>query len=248
MSTNRREPDDAHARRGERGSQEPPPPTGATPASGVSRRSFISTLGASGAASALAGRLHAELATGMQDGADAPDVLGPDPVRVRLRVNGRELDLTLDPATTLLEALRVHANLIGTKEVCDRGSCGACTVLVDGRTVTACMMLALDAQGSSITTVEGLGDPESLSTLQEAFIRYDALQCGYCTPGLLVSCAALLQRTPKPTMDEIRTGLSGNLCRCGTYTNIFAAVLAASGQPVPQDAPVPGDGHAGGDA
>ncbi|MCA9297826.1 MAG: (2Fe-2S)-binding protein, partial [Phycisphaerales bacterium] len=119
----------------------------------------------------------------------------------------------------------------GAKEVCDRGACGACSVQVDGKLVCSCMMLALDAEGRDVRTVEGLaGADDTLHTIQMAFIRHDALQCAFCTPGLLMATRTLLDANPKPTLDEIKKALSGNLCRCGTYTNVFNAVLDASGQ------------------
>ena len=155
---------------------------------------------------------------------------GPEPAEITLRINGQAHRLTVDPATTLMEALRWHVGMCGTKEVCDRGACGACSVLVDGRLITSCMMLAHDAIGKEISTVEGLANGERLDPIQESFIRHDALQCGYCTPGLLMASKALLSENPRPTFEQIKQGLSGNICRCGTYTNVFNAVLEASGQ------------------
>ena len=150
-------------------------------------------------------------------------------------MNGEARRIEIDPATTLLQALRMDLDLTGTKEVCDRGACGACSVLVDGRLIVSCMMLAVDAAGSRITTVEGLANGDALDPVQRSFIAHDALQCGYCTPGLVMAARALLDENPKPTLEEIRQGLSGNLCRCGTYTNVFNAVLDASGQPPVSD-------------
>jgi len=195
---------------------------------GVSRRSFIQTLGVSAAASAVGAKVEEAFAAQPQD--SGPKVIGPDPAEVTLRVNGKELKATIDPATTLMEALRWHHRLTGTKEVCDRGACGACSVLVDGKLVVSCMMLALDAAGKDITTIEGLEKNGTLDPVQTAFIKHDGLQCGYCTPGLVMAGRALLNETPKPTLDQIKCGLSGNICRCGTYTNIFNAMLEASGQ------------------
>lgn len=202
----------------------------------------MQTLGLSGAAAAVGSAItssEAGATAGAQagDGGQAAKVLGPGAVPITLTVNGAATTATIDCATTLLEALREHLGLIGSKEVCDRGACGGCSVMVDGVLVASCMMLAIDAMGSRITTIEGLARGEELSSLQQAFIKHDALQCGYCTPGLVVACQALLDRHPKPTMEQIRRGLSGNICRCGTYTNIFNAVLEASGQPVPIDPP-----------
>lgn len=195
---------------------------------GVSRRSFIQTVGVSAAAGALQAR-GVDAAQGEQ-GLAARETFGPAPQRISLRVNGREVATDIDPATTLMETLRWRFQLTGTKEVCDRGACGACSVLVDGKLVCSCMMLAVDAVGSEITTIEGLADGDELDPIQAAFIKHDALQCGYCTPGLIMASKALLNAKPRPTLDEIKKGLSGNLCRCGTYTNIFNAVLEASGQ------------------
>jgi xanthine dehydrogenase YagT iron-sulfur-binding subunit len=204
---------------------------------GVSRRSFIQTLGLSAAAGALGAQTEKALAA--QDAARDSNAdlrsFGPNPAPVTLNINGQRMEASLDPSTTLMEALRWSLNLTGTKEVCDRGACGACSVHVDGRLVASCMMLAVDAVGSEITTIEGLGQPGKLDPLQQAFIKHDALQCGYCTPGLVMACKALLNEHAKPSLAQIKHGLSGNICRCGTYTNIFNAVLEASGQPVPAD-------------
>lgn len=199
---------------------------------GVTRRSFIKTLGVSAAAASLTATAQAgaNLGLGSQRDDGLP-VAGPDAVDITLTVNGKPVKVKVEPATTLLEALRLHANLTGSKEICDRGACGGCSVLVDGQLINSCMMLALDAVGTPITTVEGLAASGSLDPVQEAFIRHDALQCGYCTPGLVMACRALLNQHPKPTLEQIKRGLSGNICRCGTYTNIFNAALEASGQP-----------------
>lgn len=193
---------------------------------GVSRRVFIQTVGVSAAAGAI--RSGTERALG-QDKAE-PTVLGPGAVRATFRVNGKAMVAQIEPGTTLLEALRERLDLTGAKPVCERASCGACSVLVDGKLVASCMMLALDATDAEITTVEGLGEAGALDPVQEAFIRHDALQCGFCTPGLVVAARALLNETPKPTLSQIKKGLAGNICRCGTYTNVFNAVLDASGQ------------------
>ncbi|MBX3359646.1 MAG: (2Fe-2S)-binding protein [Phycisphaeraceae bacterium] len=209
----------------------PNPPRDTAPHAGVSRRSFIATLGASAAAASLTSAAEAartRLAAGRTK--DGPKVLGPDPVQVTLRINGNPMETTIEPATTLLEALRLNLGLTGSKEICDRGSCGGCSVLVDGKLTVACMMLALDAVGSEVTTIEGLAKGGTLDPVQAAFIQHDALQCGYCTPGLVMASRALLNANPKPTLAQIRSGLSGNICRCGTYTNVFNAVLVASGQ------------------
>jgi aerobic-type carbon monoxide dehydrogenase small subunit (CoxS/CutS family) len=186
---------------------------------GVSRRTFLRSAGVGAAA------------TGLVGGASAPAsaaVLGPDAVALSLKVNGTPRTVTVEPRVTLLRALRNHIDLTGTKEVCDRGGCGACTVLLDGNPICSCLMLAADAVGHEVTTVEGLGSPEKMSPVQAAFVESDALQCGFCTPGLVVSSTALLAKNPSPSLDQIKEGLSGNLCRCGTYGRVFEAVQKAS--------------------
>ena len=187
----------------------------------VSRRAFLKTMGVGAAATGLsvpAPRL-AEAA-----------ILGPDAVPVALRVNGVAHTLTLEPRVTLLRALRNHLDLTGAKEVCERGACGGCTVLLDGEPICACMMLAVDAVGHEITTVEGLGTPERMSAVQAAFVECDAMQCGFCTPGFVVASTALLNKYPNPSLGEVKAGLAGNLCRCGTYPRIFEAVQKAAGR------------------
>ena len=185
----------------------------------VSRRTFLKTAGVGAAASGLlSGTAEPAAAT----------VLGPDAVPMSLSVNGAARTVTVEPRVTLLRALRNHLDLTGAKEVCDRGSCGACTVLVDGEPVASCLMLAADAVGHEITTVEGLGTPDRMTPVQAAFVEADALQCGFCTPGFVVASTALLRRNPSPTLDQIKEGLSGNLCRCGTYSRVFEAVQKAA--------------------
>jgi xanthine dehydrogenase YagT iron-sulfur-binding subunit len=129
---------------------------------------------------------------------------------------------------TLLDVIRDRLDYTGTKRVCNRGECGACTIILDGKTILACSMFALDADGAEIETVEGLADGDQLHPIQESFVKHDALQCGFCTSGFIVSSKALLNENPSPTMDEIKKGISGNLCRCGTYPNIFKAVDEAA--------------------
>lgn len=194
-------------------------------ASKVSRRVFLKTAGVSAAASSLAGLTPA---------APAPVVLGPDPVPLKLKINGALHTLSVEPRVTLLRALRNQLDLTGAKEVCDRGACGACTVLLDGRPVNACLMLAVDAEGHEITTVEGLGTPEAMSPVQAAFVECDALQCGFCTPGFVVAASALLKQVPNPSLEQIKAGLAGNLCRCGTYGRVFEAVQKAARTPAPR--------------
>lgn len=155
-------------------------------------------------------------------------VYGPGAIPLSLDVNGAVKKLSVEPRVTLLDALRDNLGLTGAKPACERGACGACTVLVDGEPIVSCMMLAADAEGRKITTVEGLGTPEAMSPLQAAFVECDALQCGFCTPGFVVAGTALLKRNPDPSLHEIKAGLAGNLCRCGTYGRIFEAVSKAA--------------------
>ncbi|MFL5515277.1 MAG: (2Fe-2S)-binding protein [Gemmatimonadales bacterium] len=145
-------------------------------------------------------------------------------VNVTLRVNGRNLNLALDPRVTLLDALREYAGLTGTKKGCDHGQCGACTVQVDGRRIVSCLTLALMHQGQEITTIEGLASGETLHPMQAAFVKHDGFQCGYCTPGQIMSAAALLKEPCGPADADVRECMSGNICRCGAYPNIVAAV------------------------
>jgi xanthine dehydrogenase YagT iron-sulfur-binding subunit len=158
----------------------------------------------------------------------APKVLGPGPVPVTLTVNGASRTLSVEPRVTLLAALREQLDVTGPKDVCDRGACGACSVLLDGKLVNACMVLAVDADGRTVTTAEGLGRNGALHPVQKAFCEHDGLQCGFCTPGMVVAASALLDRSDAPTRADIRDGLAGNLCRCGTYPRIFEAVEAAA--------------------
>ena len=191
----------------------------------ISRRSFIK---GAGAVAAAAGLVRVPSASAEQKALPAGVVesLGPGAESIELKINGQAAKLTIEPRVTLLGALREHLGLTGTKLVCDRGACGACTVHLDGRPVTSCMVLAVDARGHEITTIEGLGTPASMHPVQAAFVAHDALQCGFCTPGMVMSVAAALERNPKPTFDEIRHATAGNTCRCGTYTHVFEAALS----------------------
>jgi aerobic-type carbon monoxide dehydrogenase small subunit (CoxS/CutS family) len=195
------------------------PPSKDDAPGGLSRRTFLKTAGVGAAATSLLGG---------ETQAAAPQILGPEPVALSLRINGAVRPVTVEPRVTLLSALRNHLDLTGAKQVCDRGGCGACTVLLDGAPVASCLMLAADAEGREVTTVEGLGTPEKMSPVQAAFVECDALQCGFCTPGFVVSSTALLRQNPNPTMEEVKAGLAGNLCRCGTYSRVFEAVQKAA--------------------
>ena len=149
-------------------------------------------------------------------------------VRINLTVNDEKICAEVDPTMTLLQFLRTELKLFGTKEGCGEGECGACTIIMDGRTVTSCLLLAVEADGSNITTVEGLSKDGELSILQQEFIRDDGLQCGFCTPGMLMSARNLLDRNPDPTVDEIKEGIAGNFCRCTGYQPIINAILSAA--------------------
>ncbi len=154
----------------------------------------------------------------------------PDMLDVTLHVNGKRLPLSIDPRTSLLDALREHAGLTGTKKGCDHGSCGACTVHLDGERIVSCLALAARCQGHTITTVEGLARGDALHPMQAAFLHYDAFQCGYCTPGQIMSAVALLGEGHTGSDEEIREWMSGNICRCGAYPNIVAAIQDAAGK------------------
>ncbi|MCS7156414.1 MAG: (2Fe-2S)-binding protein [Blastocatellia bacterium] len=155
-------------------------------------------------------------------------VFGPGKVPMTFTINGKTYRAELEPRVTLLDALRNEFDLTGAKRVCDRGTCGACTVLLDGKPVYACSVLAIEAQGRAITTVEGLMQDGKLHPIQQAFVENDALQCGFCTPGFVVACKALLDRIPNPSPEDLVAGLGGNLCRCGTYVGIRAAIAQAA--------------------
>ena len=193
---------------------------------GVSRRGFLKGLSTTLAATAVGAGAEATEAAAQTA---APQTLSGT-AAVTLTVNGKKASARVDIRRTLLEMLRTDLDLTGAKLVCDRGSCGACTVILNGKTVYSCMTLAVDAEGAKVETIEGLESGGKLHPLQEAFVKHDALQCGFCTPGMVMSCKALLDKNPKPSLGEIKRGCAGNLCRCGTYPHIFAAVLDASGQ------------------
>jgi xanthine dehydrogenase YagT iron-sulfur-binding subunit len=157
------------------------------------------------------------------------DVQGPGESLVPLWVNGRSHSVLADPATTLADALRMGLGMTGTKIGCDRGACSACTVWLDGEPVASCMTFVLDAVDKKVTTIEGLAQGDRLHPVQAAFVEHDAMQCGFCTPGMVMSCAALVARNPHCTLEDVKLAVSGHLCRCGTYPNVFKATLAAAG-------------------
>jgi len=162
------------------------------------------------------------------DGRGGAPMAATQPVTVRLNVNGAVRTAQIKASVTLAELLRGPLGLTGTKIACNRGACSACTVWLDGLPVCACMMLAVDVGTRSVTTIEGLAQGETLHPVQQAFIDHDALQCGYCTPGMIMSCAALLKQNPEPSADDVRAAISGHYCRCGTYPHVIAATLAAA--------------------
>ena len=198
-----------------------------TPDSGVSRRSFLKGTGLVISVPLVSGVTEVTV-----DGAQVK-VYGPTKVPVTLSINGSAKSVSVQPRTTLLDLLRNDLDLTGAKRVCDRSTCGACTVHVDGKAAYACSMLAIDAQGRKVTTVESLEQGGKLHPVQQAFVDNDAQQCGFCTPGFVMACKAFLDKTPNPTPQQIERGLGGNLCRCGTYVGVRAAVAQAAKQ-VPQ--------------
>ncbi len=183
---------------------------------GVTRRGFLQLMGAGAAASVATGPLAAEPAT---------EVITPAEMsKITLLVNGRRHRLLIEPRWSLLYVIRERLGLTGTKIGCERGECGACTLLINGQPRYACLILAVEAEGTEITTLEGLMKGEDLGPVQQAFVENDAFQCGYCTPGQIMAAEGLLRTNPNPSIEEIRRGMSGNLCRCGTYPNIFKAI------------------------
>ena len=209
----------------------------------VSRRDFFKTVGVGSLATSVLTAAEAEAQ------ATAPRAVGPGEVPIRLTINGRAQALTVEPRVTLLDAVRNRLDLTGTKRVCDRGSCGACTMIVDGRAIYACSTLAIDSQGKNIRTVEGLAqgrlaerpdgpalpgrsadaDRPVLHPVQQAFCDTDGLMCGFCTPGFVMAAVALLEKVPNPTPEQARKHLDGNICRCGTYVGVLQAALTAKG-------------------
>lgn len=192
----------------------------------ISRRSFLK---GTGVATAAVGLATAETLAKPAAEQSGTGTFGPGTVPVSLTVNGKEFRTMLEPRVTLLDALRDYLDVTGCKRVCDRASCGACTVLIDDKPIYSCTMLAIEAQGRKITTCEGLGEPAALHPIQQAFWNKDASQCGFCTPGFVVACAGVFKANPKPTLEELRQGLDGNICRCGTYEQMTHALEELAG-------------------
>ena len=190
----------------------------------VSRRGFLKGFGAGTVATGLLTPVALRESMAAQKGG----VLGPGDIPITLKINGRNHQLNVEPRVTLLDALRNRLDITGPKKVCDRGTCGACTVLLDGQPVYSCSMLAVEAEGRAITTVEGLGTPEKMNAVQRAFVKHDAQQCGFCTPGFVTAATAFVRKNPNATPDQICRGLGGNLCRCGTYAGMLLAVADAA--------------------
>ncbi len=191
-----------------------------------SRRRFLKGVGLVGAGAAIADRLaieprEAEAASGAATGGK---------VRVALQINGQKRQVAVEPRTTLLSAMRDYLDpaITGPKLVCDQGTCGACTVMLDGKPVYSCLILAVDVGNRKVTTAEGLGSPDRLSPVQHAFVQQDAMMCGFCTPGFVVNISAYLKQNPHPTLAQVREACQGNFCRCGTYPKVFEAALAAA--------------------
>jgi xanthine dehydrogenase YagT iron-sulfur-binding subunit len=191
-------------------------------ASVFSRRSFLKTVGGTSLAAGVLSPTLGEAQTG-------PAAVGPGDVPIELNINGTVKKLSVEPRVTLLDAMRNRLDITGVKRVCDRGTCGACTVLADGRPIYACSHLAIEMQGRAIRTVESFTEGTVLHPVQQALCETDGLMCGFCTPGFVVSAVALLEKNPKPTAEQAKAGLAGNICRCGTYTRVLEAVLATKG-------------------
>ena len=188
----------------------------------LSRRGFLKSTGIVGIATAVLPPVEGEAQARVAE-------VGPGDVPVRLTVNGRQLNLMIEPRVTLLDALRMRADMTGNKRVCDRGTCGACTMLVDGRPVYSCSTLAIDVQGKQIRNIDGLANGATLHPVQQAFCDKDALMCGFCTPGFIMASVGLLEKHPNATPEQIKQGLDGNICRCGTFNRIFEAVSSVKG-------------------
>lgn len=190
------------------------------------RRDFLKGFGSGTLGAALAPKLLAQNAGSVQTKEGEVPVYSSK--KISFTLNGKKLTLVVEPQETLLDVIREKLNLTGAKKICDRGECGGCTVLLDGKPVYACMYLAIRAEGATIQTVEGLADEDKLQPLQQAFIDYDAYQCGFCTSGFLMTSSAFLKKNARPSHEEIKKALSGNICRCGNYTKIYQAIAEAA--------------------
>jgi xanthine dehydrogenase YagT iron-sulfur-binding subunit len=189
----------------------------------IGRRAFLKAAGVAPLAAGVVGVAELEAQTA------AVRVVGPGEVPIQLTVNGKRVNLTIEPRVTLLNALRNRADLTGNKRGCDRGVCGACTMIIDGRTAYACSTLAIEVQGKQIRTVDGLANGATLHPVQQAFCDRDALMCGFCTPGFVMATVALIEKHPNPTPAQVKKGLDGNICRCGTFTRIMEAATSVKG-------------------
>ncbi len=190
---------------------------------GFSRRTFIEGIGlGAGAVSSVVVADEAQAAH--------HELVGPDPVSITLNINGKNHDLKVEPRVTLIDALRNQLDYIGAKKVCDRATCGACTVMLDGSPVYACTTFAIEAQGRRIETIEGISTDDKMHPVQQYFVEHDAQQCGFCTPGFVMAGKAIVDKNSRPSMSEVEDGLCGNICRCGTYVGVRQAVYDAAGR------------------
>ncbi|TLP81762.1 (2Fe-2S)-binding protein [Maribacter sp. ACAM166] len=196
------------------------------PTKGLSRRSFIRGAGLSTAGSVLL--TTNAFALDYREHRSAGEEFGPDAMTIKMKVNGLVKSLSVEPRTTLASALRDHLELTGTKVGCDRGSCSACTVYLDGKPVNSCMMSVFDVADKEITTIEGIAKNGELHPVQKAFIEHDASQCGYCTPGMIMSCVHVVDNSTDLNLEDVKNATRGNLCRCGTHPHVFKATLAAA--------------------
>lgn len=194
--------------------------------SGLSRRSFMKGSGVAAAVTALGQAPPARVFADDAPAGGGTVAIGPGLIQIELNVNGAKMTTKVEPRVTLLDALRNYLDVTGCKRVCDRGSCGACTVMVDGKPVYACTMLALEARGKQIKTAESLAGDGTLDAVPAAFVQHDAQQCGFCTPGFVVAMRAVFDKNPNATPDEVEHGLAGNICRCGTYEQMRHAIVA----------------------
>jgi len=190
----------------------------------VSRRDFLKSASLGGLVTAVT-----TTAAEVEAQTPGPRVVGPGEVPIQLNVNGKPINLRIEPRVTLLDALRMRADLTGNKRGCDRGACGACTMIVDGRTVYSCSTLAIEVQGKRIRTVDGLADGSKLHPVQQAFCDADAMMCGFCTPGFVMATVGFLEKYPNATPEQLRKGLDGNICRCGTFNRVLEAATKAKG-------------------